>query len=62
MRDYELMLISRAELEDEQQQALLEKATGLIAEYGGPSTEPTSGANGILLIPSSTRLTATTRW
>ena len=35
MRDYELMLISRAELEEEQQQALLDKATGLIAEYGG---------------------------
>ena len=35
MRDYELMLISRAELEDEQQEALLNRATGLIAEYGG---------------------------
>ncbi len=35
MRDYELMLISRAELEEERQRALLDRVTGLIAEYGG---------------------------
>ncbi len=35
MRDYELMLISRAELEEEQQEALLNRANSLIAEYDG---------------------------